>query len=176
MYKRQGETNPLFQFFGEIPLRLLGEDAVDEMIRSLCNAMGVWDVHRRVSHTIFELSGGHPALVRMLSGASYRARRDPRRLQVSDLRRGLDSLAESNLLGSFFAENFWGPMTEPEKQVIVEAAARQHRWLRPWSAVRAPGGEAEAEARAALAGQGLVRDEHVAVGAFGDWVRARNHG
>jgi hypothetical protein len=34
--------------------------------------------------------------------------------------------------------------------------------------------EVDAEARAALAGQGLLRDGRIAVGAFAEWVRARS--
>jgi hypothetical protein len=166
-----GETNPLFQFFEEMPIRLLGADAVDEMIQSLCHAMGVWNVDRRLGRAVFQLSGGHPALVRMLAGASYRRRKDGEHLRSADLPHGLDDLAENNLLGSFFAENFWGPMTEPERQIMTGASATD-----PGGTLsrRAPAAdEVDAEARAALVGQGLLRDGRVAVGAFADWVRAR---
>lgn len=165
-----GETNPLFQFFEETPIRLLGQDAVGEMIRSLCRAMGVWDVDEQLGREVFQLSGGHPALVRMLAGASYGHRKSTQQLQTTDLSRGLDELAERNQLGSFFEENFWIPMTKTEQQVIVEASA-----LSPDAeAFRLPpaGIGAVAEARAALAGQGLLRDGRVAVGAFAAWVRA----
>jgi TIR domain len=167
-----GETNPLFQFFEETPIRLLGEEAVDEMIRSLCHAMGVWNVDRRLGRAVFRLSGGHPALVRMLAGASYRCRKGGQHLRSADLPRGLDDLAESNLLGSFFAENFWGPMTEPERQIITGACSTRPRGI--LSRRASAGDEVDAEARAALVGQGLLRDGRVAVGAFADWVRARS--
>jgi hypothetical protein len=167
-----GETNPLFQFFEEMPIRLLGVDAVDEMIRSLCHAMGVWNVDRRLGPEVFRLSGGHPALVRMIAGASYRRRKDGQHLRSADLPHGLDELAESNLLGSFFAENFWGPMTEPERQIMTGAGATRPRGI---LSRRVPAGdEVNAEARAVLVGQGLLRDGRVAVGAFADWVRARS--
>jgi hypothetical protein len=167
-----GETNPLFQFFEETPIRLLGVDAVDEMIRSLCHAMGVWNVDRRLGRAVFRLSGGHPALVRMLAGASYRRRKDSHHLRSADLPHGLDDLAESNLLGSFFAENFWGPMTEPERQIMTGASATRPRGI--FSRRAQAGDEVDAEARAALIGQGLLRDGRVAVGAFADWIRARS--
>ena len=169
-----GETNPFFQFFEEVPLRLLGEDAVDAMIRSLGKAMGVWDVDRRLTRAAFGLSGGHPALVRLIAGASHRVRRDADRLKIDDLHSGLQSLSESNLLGSFFSENFWGPMTEVEQRVLVQASAGQRRrWWRRRTP-RVSGDEVEAEARATLTGQGLLRDDSVAVGAFADWLKARH--
>ena len=167
-----GETNPFFQFFDEVPLRLIDAGAVDAMIRSLGTAMGVRDVDRRLTHAIFRLSGGHPALVRILAGASHRTRRDPQRLELGDLRSGLESLAETNLLGSFFGENFWGPMTETEQRVIVQATGSR-RWLRRL-APRAQDSDAEAEARSSLTGQGLLRGDSVAVAAFADWLRARH--
>jgi hypothetical protein len=167
-----GETNPLFQFFEELPIRLLEVDAVDEMIRSLCHAMGVWKVDRRLGPAVFQLSGGHPALVRMLAGASYRRRKDGEHLRSADLPNGLDDLADNNMLGSFFAENFWGPMTEPERQIVTRASATPPRGI---LSRRVPASdEVDAEARAALAGQGLLRDGRIAVGAFAEWVRARS--
>jgi len=170
-----GETNPMFQFFEEVPLRLLGAEAVDVMIRSLCNAMGVWDVDRRLSRSVFGLSGGHPALVRIIAGASFRSRKDPHRFRSSDLPIGLRLLAESNLLGSFFAENFWGPMTESEKQIMARTSTKGRSWMSRWHSAGDPvGNEREAEARAALVGQGLLHGDSVAVGAFVDWVRARS--
>ena len=166
-----GETNPLFQFFSEMPIRLLNSAAVENMIQSLCHTMGVWTVESRLSREVYRLSGGHPALVRMLAGASFRSRKDTRALRTGDLPVGLQALAESNLLGSFFAENFWGPMTDTEQQIVHGASAKSRRWwvpMRPTVATKV-----DMEAKAALIGQGLLRDDQVAIGAFAEWVRMR---
>ena len=100
---------------------------------------------------------GHPSIARTLAGAAYQHRHDSDRLQLKDLETGLEELEDDDVLGSFFAENFWGPLSEEERQYLAGIVTGE--------TMHNPA------VRASLRQQGLILDGRSPVGAFADWIR-----
>ncbi|MEU4445127.1 toll/interleukin-1 receptor domain-containing protein [Actinosynnema sp. NPDC050801] len=156
-------TNPFFSFFQETPVPMLDGDAVDEMVLSLAGAMGVDVVGTDFVGELFELTGGHPSLVRTLAGEAYRQRRRPYELAVEGLRAGLDRLEDTDAVGFFLRNNLWQLMTPVEREVVLAVV---HDRPVPEFVPRA----AERQARAALRAQGLVDGDGVRIGLFRQWL------
>ena len=150
-------TNPLFQFFQEVPLPLLTYAAVGDMIRTIGRMSGIYHVEQAFIDRLHHLSGGHPFVARTLASAAYQHRRDADHLRQIDLDAGLEDLEDDDVLGSFFAENFWGPLSKQEQRYLIGMVTGK--------AVRNPA------ARAALRQQGLVHEGRMPIEAFADWLR-----
>ncbi len=151
-------TNPFFEFFQEIPLPLLDRDSVDEMVRTIGRMMGVFDVETPFLEELFDLSGGHPFVARTLAGAAYEWSKTSDELHLEDLRQGVAELEDDDVLGNFFAENFWSSLDEDEQHLLVAAA-----WGQPE--------EGRRDARASLIHQGLLLGGQIPIATFVDWIR-----
>jgi tetratricopeptide (TPR) repeat protein len=163
-----GETNPFFSFFQEIPVALLDHDATGDMLESLARAMGVSTVHKEFIDQIFAMTGGHPSLARTIAAEAYRERADPGRLGVADLESGLATLDETDSVGSFIRNNLWEPMTVAEKQILTDFARR--RTPRALGNKRRPD-VARTEGYASLRSQGIIGDRAIRVGLLKEWVQ-----
>jgi hypothetical protein len=156
-------TNPFFAFFQEMAVPLLDLDAVHELVGSLARAMGVDDVADDFAGRLFELTDGHPSLVRTVAGEAYRLRRHPYALTAEDLSVALNHLEDTDSVGFFLRNNLWQLMTPVEKEVV---RAEAHGWPLPGFV-----GAAEAKrARAALRAQGLLGPGGVRIGLFRRWL------
>jgi hypothetical protein len=156
-------TNPFFAFFQEIPVTLLDRDAVDRMVRDIGQAMAIDRVAEDFVGELFELTGGHPSLIRTIAAESSRGRADKRALTGRDLAHGLDRLHDDDAIGFFLRNNLWQLMSAVEQAVVRELVLG--RPIPPYLPKAA-----EREARAALRSQGLI-DNKVHIGLFGTWLR-----
>ncbi|GAB3000223.1 toll/interleukin-1 receptor domain-containing protein [Saccharothrix stipae] len=156
-------TNPFFSFFQEMPVPMLDGDAVEEMVVSLSGAMGVEPPGSDFVGELFDLTGGHPALVRTVAAEAYRQRRRPYELVARDLHAGLDRLEDTDAVGFFLRNNLWQLMTPVEREVVLAVV---HDRPVPEFVPRA----AERQALAALRAQGLVDGDGVRIGLFRQWL------
>ncbi len=136
---------------------MLDRDSVDEMVRTLGRKMGVVDVETQFLEQLFDLSGGHPFVARMLAGAAYERRQYPDELHLDDLREGIAELEDDDVLGNFFSENFWLPLNTAEQRLLVAVADGKPL-------------EGSPGARASLRRQGLIVDGRIPIGAFAEWI------
>ena len=164
-----GETNPFFSFFHEIPVSMLDQKATGDMLESVARAMGVRSVTVDFIDELFAMTGGHPSLARTIAAEAYRGRRDPERLELGDLRNGKEDLDDSNTIGSFIRSNLWQQMTAAEKQIIIELS-RPRRWNRRRGGARLLDSSSE-EAYARLQSQGIIAGATVRVGLLKQWAR-----
>jgi len=149
-------TNPLFRFFHEVPLPPLSEQATGKMIDAIGRTMGIRSVDEAFHGELFDLSGGHPYIARTIAGAAAGCRSDSDTLGERDLHRGLEQLDDDDELGDFFEQNFWQPLSDPEREYIL-------------CLVR--GGSPKARSiSASLKHQGLIHDGEVHIRAFRDWL------
>jgi tetratricopeptide (TPR) repeat protein len=163
-----GETNPFYNFFQEIPVTLLDHQATGDMIESLARAMGISTVTKEFVDEISALTGGHPSLARAIAAEAYRERAGQWRLDESDLNNGLAALHDTDSVGSFLRSNLWEPMTAGEKKILAElsrhwAPSKIESWRRSDVAF--------AEGYATLRSQGIIGDEGIRIGLLRDWVR-----
>jgi hypothetical protein len=173
-----GSTNPLFNFFQEIPLPLLSHNAVGELVRVIGSASGVKRVHISYVDELFSMSGGHPSIARMIAGASYKMRQNSAELAPPDLREGLGEMANVDALGFFFRNNLWALMTKEEKEALLRAANRstaQKITVGPRGSFGNAEREHDPEAVANLNGQGILCDGKITIGALSEWIRQRAH-
>jgi hypothetical protein len=169
-----GSTNPFFHFFLEVPLPLLSQFAVGELVRVIGSASGITRVESAYVDELYTLSGGHPSITRMIAGASHKARQKSNELTLADLHAGLDEMAGSDVLGAFFRANLWGLMTNEEKASLRGVADGSiFKWLRAkvGFATRSPRQPPYPEAAANLSDQGILRDGKIAIGSFDEWLR-----
>jgi hypothetical protein len=168
-----GSTNPFFNFFQEVPLTLLTQFALGELVRGIGGATGVNRVHTEYIDELYSLSGGHPSIARMIAGASYKIRQQSHELSVKDIHAGLDEMAANDALGFFFRQNLWGLMTDAEKATLLHCSKtsglqrigdRMRSWLGGSRGFRNP------EASASLNAQGILRQGEIAIGTFRDWI------
>ncbi|MGX7829042.1 tetratricopeptide repeat protein [Actinokineospora sp. 24-640] len=156
-------TNPFFAFFQETPLTLLDRNAVDRMIREIGQAMAIEHVSGDVVRELFELTGGHPSLIRTIAAEISRGRADRHAMTGPDLVAGVDRLHDDDAIGYFVRNNLWQLMTAAEQAVVrCLALDRPIPKYLPKPAVR--------EARSALRAQGLI-DDTVQIGLFRTWLR-----
>lgn len=151
-------TNPFFQFFQEEPLPLLEVRAVNRMVTSLGARMGIEVFEDDFLVKLNSLSGGHPFIARVIASHAVTDRAEESRLELEDLAPALDRIEEFDKLGSFFRANFWAPLSDQERAVLVAAARRE----------RLP---EDREAKASLRYQSLIVGEHVSIPAFAEWLR-----
>jgi hypothetical protein len=119
------ETNPFYRFFREYPLKPLEESENREMLTEIGHAMGL-ELEPAVIDSIYSDSGGYPALGRQLASAANSQRRDSRTISTEHYRQGLAWLyEEQGDIDRFFKENFWYPVTEAERRVLVLASPHQ---------------------------------------------------
>jgi len=168
-----GETNPFFSFFQEIPVALLDHSATGDMVESLASAMGVNTVDKAFVDQIFALTGGHPSLARTIAGEAYRGRQNPGRLDVADLEIGVEALHDSDGIGSFIRNNLWRPMTSVEKEILSDLS---RQWIAHKIARRQRSDIAFAEGYASLRSQGIIGDGGIRVGLLRQWVRDYGEG
>jgi hypothetical protein len=164
-------TNPLFNFFQEMPVALLKHDAMANMVESLARAMGVEEVTTDFTDTLFELTGGHPALARSISGEAYRRRKTSYRLSAADLAVGLSHLEDTNSIGFFLRNNLWEQMTTTERDVVAQLARRP---IKSQLGPRRRGRDVYQEAYATLQSQGIVENDRVRIGLFNKWLLDQN--
>ena len=164
-----GETNPFFSFFQEIPVSLLDHESTDEMLKKLAHASGVDAVAGDFIDRLFSLSGGHPSLARSIAAEAFRKRRAPARMDLGDLDAGLASLDDTDSVGSFIRSNLWEPMTPAEKEVTASLSrgwvARKFGKVRPAKASYNP-------ARASLKSQGIAENGTIRIELLRRWIRA----
>ncbi|MGM1062337.1 tetratricopeptide repeat protein [Saccharothrix sp. Mg75] len=157
-------TNPFFSFFQEMPVPLLEERAVDEMVGTLGRAMGIDRVSEEFTSGLFRLTGGHPSLVRTVAAEAYRRRELPYELTAADLVTAQDHLDDADTVGFFLRNNLWQLMTVAEREVVRAVVGG-----RP-VADFVPATDRK-QARSALRSQGLLDGEDVRIGVFRDWLR-----
>ena len=162
-----GETNPFFSFFQEIPVALLDHEATDDMLRSLALAMGVKSVSKAFVDHIFALTGGHPSLARTIAAEAYRQRRDLRRLDEADLGSALTALHDTDSIGSFVRSNLWQPMTAVEREIV---SSLSHGRIVHGASGRGYLDPDVTEGFASLRSQGIIGGNEVRVGLLLDWV------
>ena len=156
-------TNPFFAFFQETPVTLLDRDAVDRMVREIGQAMAIERINGDFVRELFELTGGHPSLIRTIAAEASRGRVHKQALTGRDLANGLDRLHSDDAIGFFLRNNLWQLMTTAEQAVVRNLAlGRPIPAFVPTSAQR--------EARSALRGQGLISDT-VHIGLLRTWLR-----
>ena len=123
---------------------------------------------------LYSLSGGHPAIARMIAGASYEERTDLDALSIRDLRNGLAQLVLMNKLGYFIRGNLWEEMT-PEEQAVLLKASRDSVLRSVVARIRRlsgiPADKRFPEATANLYSQGILRDGKIIIGALRTWLR-----
>ena len=164
-----GETNPFFSFFQEIPVSLLDHQSTEAMLRKLANASGVDAVAGDLIDKLFSLSGGHPLLARLIAAETFRKRRATARMDLTDLYAGLDSLDNTDSVGSFIRSNLWEPMTPAEKEVT---ASLSRSWLaRKFSKARLAKPD-YSQARASLKSQGIAENGEIRIELLRRWIRA----
>jgi hypothetical protein len=163
-------TNPFFNLFQEMPVTLLDQHALADMVESLARAMGVDSVTTNFIDRLFELTGGHPSLARTISAEAYRQRQKLDRLTEPDLDAGLSYLEDSGAIAFFLRNNLWQLMTPAEREVVAYLARGQSP-SRP-SAVHGSRGRGliREDALATLRSQGLVKGDKVRIGLFRQWV------
>jgi energy-coupling factor transporter ATP-binding protein EcfA2 len=157
-------TNPLFSFFQEMPLRLLDQAALMDMVGTLSREMGVDKLERDFASELFDLTGGHPSLARTLAAEAHRQRRDLDRMTTADLYSGLERLKDGGQIGYFLHNNLWQMMTISEREVVSGLTGIGHD--RPVS----PRWELD-QARASLTAQGLVEADHIRISLLKRWLR-----
>jgi hypothetical protein len=162
-----GETNPFFNFFQEIPVALLDHEATDDMLRSLARAMGVKNVSKAFVDRIFTLTGGHPSLARTIAAEAYRQRRDLRRLDEADLESSLTALHDTDSIGSFVRSNLWQPMTAVERAIVSNLS---HGRIVHGASGRGHLDPDMTEGFASLRSQGIIGGSEIRVGLLMDWV------
>jgi hypothetical protein len=119
------ETNPFYRFFREFQLKPLEESENREMLTEIGHAMGL-ELEAEVIDSIYSDSGGYPALGRQLASAANSRRRDSSTISTAHYREGLAWLyEEQGDSDRFFKENFWYPVTEAERRVLVLASPHQ---------------------------------------------------
>ena len=173
-----GETNPFYSFFQEVPISVLDQETTGEMLRTIARASGVDTVSADLIDTLFGLTGGHPSLARWIAAEAYRKKGDPSRMDLADLQAGLASLEDTDSVGSFIRTNLWQPMTAAEKEVTA-MIARNNLFQRVqaltglWKLAKGPrlSGPAFNEARASLKSQGIAGDGTIRIGLLRQWVR-----
>jgi hypothetical protein len=165
-------TNPFFKFFEEVPLPLLDRQHTDELIESIARAMGI-SISTEVLDRIYTLSGGHPALTRVIAGASYRNRKERYSIDGVALDLGYRELLDRDELGSFFRNNMWELMN-PDEKVEVLSAVRKLSWANVLRRLFGRNSK-QAPSRSTLLLQGLL-DSHrrMRIGSFAEWVRTTN--
>jgi hypothetical protein len=140
----------------------------------LARESGVTRVSKAYIERLYSLSGGHPAIARMIAGASYEERADIDALSIRDLRKGLAELALMDKLGYFIRGNLWEQMT-PEEQAVLLKASRNSVFRYVLSGMRRLSGMPAAklfpEATANLYSQGILRDGKIIIGALRTWLR-----
>ncbi|MEU8817165.1 NB-ARC domain-containing protein [Actinoplanes sp. NPDC048796] len=146
-------TNPFFQFFREIPLPLLGKDAVAGMTTALGQAAGAGEVTAGFHDEMFRLTGGHPTLARMVAGGAYRAMTTGV-MDRASLERGLVE-HDVTINVDDFLTSLWRMLTDAERSVLRGAAPRS-------PATRA--------AYASLRAHGILDDRGIAIGLLADRV------
>lgn len=151
------DTNPVFSFFQEIALPMWTLEEVALMARAIGAMMGLAEVTDAFIQRLHQRSGGHPAMARMIAGASFEARAHNERLDLHDLQSGLERLEDSWELGNFLEENLWKPMTRDEQE-----AARLLLQNKDTSAHK--------KTLASLRAQGLVQKNHFTIQAFEEWL------
>jgi hypothetical protein len=169
-----GSTNPFFSFFQEVPLPLLSPYAVGELIRVIGNALDITRVDEAFVDQLFELSGGHPSITRMIAGASYTARGNQHELIPEDLDKGLTAMADNDEPGFFFRGNLWGLMTDEEKATLRSAAASPARdgfVGRLRGLIGRRDGPRYPEAAANLNRQGILHNGRITIGSLRNWIR-----
>jgi hypothetical protein len=159
-------SNPFFDLFQEMPLPLLDVGALAEMVESLAHAMGVDDVEPDFTRLLFERTGGHPSLARVIAGESYRNRRHPGKLRAGDLDAGLEYLESRNFIGTFMRKNLWQFMTPVERSLICDLTRPRHGARADSSRWNGDDGEA----LASLESLGLVDSGEIRIGLFRRWV------
>jgi hypothetical protein len=144
-------TNPFFQFFREIPLPLLGKDAVAGMTTALSRAAGAGDVTGEFQSELYRLTGGHPTLARMVAGGAYRATTTG----VMDLSSLDQSLAQQDVTINVdeFLISLWRMLTDEERAVLRGGE---------------PSSPPMRAAYASLRAHGLIDDEGITVGLLTD--------
>lgn len=120
-----GDTNPYFQFFQEIPLPLFQPEETGEMVSSIGRAMGIRDVDTEFIRALHEYSCGHPGLAREIAAKARDVQENPFVLATGDLTRALTQLHRDDVTGSFFAENIWGPATPAERAALRWIGSRE---------------------------------------------------
>lgn len=166
-------TNPFFHFLHEMWVPLLNREAVTDMVVSLTRAMGVDKVSNSFGDQLFELTGGHPALARMVAGEAYRQKLHPSQLTGTDLEAGLGQLVETGEVGSLMHNNLWQYMTATERSVLVDLA-RARKSTRFGRSKRL---DLERErAYKTLHSQGLVDDHGIRITLFRQWLTERGEG
>jgi tetratricopeptide (TPR) repeat protein len=163
-----GETNPFFSFFQEIPVALLDQESTQELLRTLAHASGVDTVSASFIDTLFRLTGGHPSLARWIAAEAYRKRRDPTRMDLADLEAGLACLDDTDSVGSFIRSNLWEPMSPPEQAVATELSRRTRRWN---AGRRQTPGKPSDAARASLKSQGIIDGKAIRMELLRRWIR-----
>jgi hypothetical protein len=117
------ETNPFYRFFQEYNLKPLDKNECEEMLREIGHAMGL-ELDAEVMETIFIDSGGYPALARQLASAACGQRKDSSKIEMMHYQQGLTWLHEERGdIDQFFKENFWYPLSNPERLVLTLAAS-----------------------------------------------------
>ena len=161
-----GETNPFFSFFQEVPVSLLDRESTGEMLRTIAGASGVDTVSEDFIDMLFGKTGGHPSLARWIAAEAYRRKQESKRMDVADLEAGLASLEDSDSVGSFIRTNLWEPMTPAEKELTTDLSrSLLWRWHRPG------GGIAQSAARASLRSHGILDGRRIRIGLLRQWVR-----
>ena len=168
-------TNPFFNLFQEMPVALLDDKALTNMVESLARAMGVDTVTTSFTDRLFELTGGHPSLARSIAGEAYRQRQHPYSLTDADLSAGLDQLEDAGTIAFFLRNNLWQLMTSAEREVVVHLA-QGRRPPRLGLRNRLGRRPMQEEAHATLRSQGIVNDNGVRIGLFEQWVRDHAEG
>lgn len=163
-----GETNPFYNFFQEIPVTLLDHQATGDMIESLARAMGISTVTKEFVDQVSAMTGGHPSLARTIAAEAYRERADPGRLDEPDLDNGMAALHETDSVGSFLRSNLWEPMTAGERKILAELS---QNWTPDKIEGRRRSDVTFAEGYATLRSQGIISDQGIRVGLLRDWVR-----
>jgi hypothetical protein len=168
-----GSTNPFFNFFQEVPLPLLTQYSVGELVRGIGSAIGVNHVQDAYIDKLFSLSGGHPSITRMIAGATYKSRFKPDELSLKDIDAGLADMAAYDALGFFFRGNLWGLLTDDEKAALrnvakssdlQKLASKMARFIGMRTVARYP------EASANLKALGLLQNGRIGIGSFHDWI------
>lgn len=166
-------TNPFFKFFEEVPLALLSEEHTYELIESIGRAMDL-RVSRDVSRHIYSLSGGHPAITRLIAAAGYDNRREKERMDVFDVKAGYRVLLDRDELGSFFRNNLWELLTKDEKNEIQKITKNSFLNTVPFlrKALRLLFRPSfGSPALSSLLDQGVLdEDKNIRIGSFAEWL------